>query len=205
MSPRLDKFLGKLREDDAPISDIDSVRTRVFDGVQQRSFHRRPSVYVLRIFGVAIAVVAIAGVTVASAQQAMPNDRLYPIKRITERAWLSLQMSTDSRLRVERTLIERRFVESRPDEYRDAITTAASHVDDATEREDPEVISAEAERFNDLIERQQAVADEDANVPLDADRDRMDDAYVEGLIRFMDAQVRSSEIREAKSVEPDGD
>ncbi len=198
MNKSIDQTLRELQKGDEPIERIDAVRLKLLHDVQSRSFHRGPSPFVVQMF-LLIAVFALTlGGTTAAAQHALPGDVLYSVKRISEEVMLGVQLSTEGRIRVQRTIVGRRFLEaqvttgdrnigSSTGRYQSAIRDAASTIRSSIDYGDPETIISQAESFDELLTDQ---ADQWGDR-----QDMIDDAYINGVLQVSDTLIEAEERR----------
>ena len=110
MSYRLDKMLGKLRED-APVLPS-HIKESVMAAVRADAFSVKRGFAWRYAVGFGAFLVLGTGGTVFASQQVTPGNILYPIKRASETAYVSMQTSPQAKVDAQQMLIDRRFDEA---------------------------------------------------------------------------------------------
>jgi hypothetical protein len=110
MSYRLDKMLGKLRED-APVLPS-HIKENVMAAIRADAFSVQRGFAWRYAVGFGAFLILGTGGTVFAAQQVNPGNILYPIKRASETAYVGIQTNPQAKADAQQVLIDRRFDEA---------------------------------------------------------------------------------------------
>lgn len=110
MNYRLDKMIGKLRED-APVLPS-HIKDSVMIAIRADAFYVKRGFAWRYAIGFGALLILGAGGTVFAAQQVNPGNFLYPVKRASETAYVGIQSSPKAQAGVQQILIDRRFSEA---------------------------------------------------------------------------------------------
>jgi len=110
MKYHLDKMIGNLRED-TPILPP-HIKTNIMAAIAADAFSvKRGFAWRYAVGFVALLVLGTGG-TVFAAQQATPGNILYPVKRVSENAYVNIQPNPQAQADAQQVLIDRRFAEA---------------------------------------------------------------------------------------------
>ena len=110
MNYHLDKMIGNLRED-APVLPL-HIKTNIMAAIAADAFSVKRGFAWRYAVGFVAFLVLGAGGTVFAAQQATPGNILYPVKRVSESAYVNIQPNPQAQAGVQQMLIDRRFAEA---------------------------------------------------------------------------------------------
>ena len=110
MSYRLDKMLGKLREDALVLPS--HIKENVMAAIRADAFSVQRGFAWRYAVGFGAFLILGTGGTVFAAQQVNPGNLLYPIKRASETAYVGIQTNPQAKAEAQQVLIDRRFDEA---------------------------------------------------------------------------------------------
>jgi hypothetical protein len=110
MNYRLDKMIKVLR-DDAVVPPA-HIKESLMVAVCADAFYVKRGFAWRYAVGFAVLVVLGTGGTVFASQQVMPGNFLYPVKRASENAYVSMQPTAQSQVDAQQLMIDRRFFEA---------------------------------------------------------------------------------------------
>jgi|GEM_PF-5260329 len=110
MSYHLDKMIGNLREDALVLPP--HIKEGVMAAIAADAFSVKRSFAWRYAVGFGAFLILGAGGTVFAAQQVAPGNILYPVKRASETAYVSIQPNPQSQANAQQVLIDRRFTEA---------------------------------------------------------------------------------------------
>ena len=110
MSYRLDKMIKDMR-DDVPIPPP-HIKENIMAAVRAHAFSVKRGFAWRYAVGFGAFLILGAGGTVFAAQQTVPGNILYPVKRVSESAYVGIQPNPQAQANAQQLLIDRRFAEA---------------------------------------------------------------------------------------------